>query len=260
MRIDPMIVRQRFSRAAKDYDVLSSIQREVARGVFNQLNVSSGARVLDVGAGTGSLLCEASHSAEKVEAVGLDIAEGMVQRARREHPELIWVCADAVNLPFQAWSFDMVFSSSSYQWVSNLPLAFSEVKRVLKKDGRFYAALFGRSTLAEFFESLEAALLMNGRSEVFPFRRLPSEEEVRLALKKAYFQHGGVMMEKRTLVFKDVWELLKWTKAIGANSLTRGFFLSKGLLADLERHYAARYTLESGLTATFEIIWVDARK
>ncbi len=260
MRADPLIVRKRFSRAAMDYGTVSSIQMDVARDLLGMLKVSAGERVLDVGSGTGSLLCEVARSREKIEAVGLDIAEGMARFAHSAHPELTWICADALKMPFKAWSFDMVFSSSSYQWVRDLPAAFIDVKRILKKDGRFYAALFGRSTLSEFFESLQAASLMNGRTEVFALRKLPSEEDVRFALKTADFRHRGVLVEKRTVVFKDTWELLKWTKAIGANGLTRGFFLGKGLLADLERHYRARYAVDGGVMATFEIIWIDARK
>lgn len=260
MRVDQKVVRQRFSRAAQEYAELSSIQMNVAQDLLGTLKVSPGEHVLDVGSGTGSLLCEVARSFADIKAFGLDIAQGMIHTARRCHPGLTWVCADAAKMPFKAWSFDMVFSSSSYQWVDDLPVAFLEAKRILKKDGRFYVALFGSATLQEFFESLQAASLMNGRTEVFDMRRLPSENDVRQAVKGADFRHRGVMVEKRTVIFKDTWELLKWTKAIGANGLAPKFFLGKELLADLERHYAARYAVDGGLMATFEIIWVDARK
>jgi malonyl-CoA O-methyltransferase len=195
-----------------------------------------------------------------VTAVGLDAAEGMLEGARRAYPSLCWARGDAAALPFKAWSFDLVFSSSTYQWVPDLAGAFGEVRRVLKTDGRFYAALFGRATLCEFFESLEAAALIHGRHEPFSLRRLPSEEDVRLALKAAGFRHRGVVREVRSVVFQNALDLLRWLKGIGANALSPRFFLGKDLLGDLETHYGARYPLEGGIKASFEIIWLDAVK
>ena len=82
------------------------------------------------------------YVAERAEArgavpIGIDIAEGMVAVARRNHPELEFMVADAEELPFQDGSFDAVVGNFV---INHLPAAgasgFAEAARVLVGDGR----------------------------------------------------------------------------------------------------------------------------
>jgi malonyl-CoA O-methyltransferase len=216
--------------------------------------------VLDVGCGTGVLAAEVARRTGSGEVVALDAAERMLRAGRVAYTNVRWIAGDARALPFKDWSFDLVMSSSSYQWVEELSVAFAGVKRVLRKDGRFYAALFGQGTLTELFESLQVAALSRGRKDVFGLRRLPLEEQVRSALRQADFRHRGVMVEKREVSFRDLWSLLKWLQGIGANGAARGFFLGREFLAEVDEHYREHFGTPDGIRATFEVIWLDAVK
>lgn len=55
----------------------------------------------------------------------------------------------ASRLPFGDGEVDMVMSSLSMHWVNDLPALLAEVRRVLRPDGVFLAAMLGGETLAE---------------------------------------------------------------------------------------------------------------
>ena len=63
----------------------------------------------------------------------------MVRKAinKNRFPNVDFEVADAEALPYPDAAFDLVVSSTTYQWVENLSKAFTESKRVLKPGGLF---------------------------------------------------------------------------------------------------------------------------
>jgi malonyl-CoA O-methyltransferase len=253
--VEPRQLRRRFSNAAAGYTAAADIQTEIASDLIGRVHLFKGAHVLDVGAGNGVLASGfAGHGAD---VIALDVAWGMVSRGCRRLPDMAWVQADAVALPFASKKFDLVISASAYQWVDGLPVAFSEVRRVLKPGGRFMAAMFGKCTLDELFVSMACAARTTGRT-LPVLRRLASVDDVRLALHKAGFKDPVINIEERTLGFKDVKAVLAWLKGIGANGSARKFFWGKALLAATEKEYRLSFSKGENLSATFEVIWIEA--
>jgi SAM-dependent methyltransferase len=60
-------------------------------------------------------------------------------------------------LPFADASVDLVVSSMSMHWINDLPGFFKRVRRVLKPDGVFLAAMVGGATLQELRSSFTVA-------------------------------------------------------------------------------------------------------
>src|SRR5271169_3294334 len=60
-----------------------------------------------------------------------------------------FVVADEEALPFRDAAFDLVVSALSLQFVNDLPGALVQIRRALKPDGLFLAALLGGETLTE---------------------------------------------------------------------------------------------------------------
>ena len=253
---DKEFIRRRFSNAAPYYGERADLQSGIARDLALRADVVLDERVLDVGAGDGVLTQTLAASGAGV--VALDGAWGMVCQGRRRSPDAAWVQADATALPFAAGQFDLVTSSSAYQWVDDLPGAFREARRVLKPGGRFMVAMFGYGTLDELFVSIERASQVNGRT-LPVLKRLPTVEEVHLALDKAEFKHSAITVEKRMADFKDVKAILLWLKGIGANVSARNFFWGKSFLAATEMEYRANFADRDHVRATFEVIWIDVR-
>ena len=59
------------------------------------------------------------------------------------------VVADEEALPFREGSLDLVVSALALQFVNDLPGALIQIRRALKPDGLFLAALLGGDTLTE---------------------------------------------------------------------------------------------------------------
>jgi SAM-dependent methyltransferase len=96
----------------------------------------AGARVLDIGCGTG---CYTRPFARRTRAsvVGLDVTVSLLRKARRASPSNSrFAAGDASELPFPAESFDAVVGNAV---LHHLPLELSvpELIRVLKPGGRF---------------------------------------------------------------------------------------------------------------------------
>lgn len=121
------------------------------------------ARVLDLGCGRGDLWWK---NAERIPAewslVLADLSEGMLVEAHRHLSEARLSAqlysAHAERLPFEDASFDTVIANHMLYHVPDRDRAVAEVRRVLKPQGRFFAATNGEAHLAELFQ-LGASIL-----------------------------------------------------------------------------------------------------
>lgn len=94
-------------------------------------------RVLDVGCGTGRTLLYVNQL-YGCEIFGIDVRKKMVQKAKtraaRAGQSGVWNIASAEKIPFQAETFDVVFTESVNVFVDHA-VALKEYYRVLKPDG-----------------------------------------------------------------------------------------------------------------------------
>jgi SAM-dependent methyltransferase len=95
--------------------------------------VKRGERVLDLGCGAGRFLAALRDAG--ADAVGVEIAEAAVQRARATGAEVRIVEPDG-SLPFGHGEFDLVWCSEVLEHVPDVSQLLFEVRRVLKRDGR----------------------------------------------------------------------------------------------------------------------------
>lgn len=106
-----------------------------------------GESVLDVACGTGAV---SRRAAERVGSAGriaaLDINPGMIEVGRSAAPPesgIEWHTGDAESLPLPDGEFDVVLCQLGLQFMADKPAALSEMRRVLKDDGRLILTLVG---------------------------------------------------------------------------------------------------------------------
>ena len=108
----------------------------------NLAQLASG-RLLEVAAGTGIVTeALARHLAPAVEIVATDLNQAMLDHAATK-PGLKRVTlrqADALALPFDDASFDVVISNGVVDLIPDKDAVFSEITRVLRPGGRIQLA------------------------------------------------------------------------------------------------------------------------
>jgi SAM-dependent methyltransferase len=99
--------------------------------------ITSGQRVLDVGAGTGNASLPAAATGAHVTASDLtpELLEDGRSRAAARGLELEWVEADAEHLPFEDASFDVVMSSIGVMFAPHHQESADELVRVCRPGG-----------------------------------------------------------------------------------------------------------------------------
>lgn len=95
--------------------------------------VPQGARVLDLGCGTGALLRALRPRLR--EGIGVDASPAMLDRARAHEPEQRWHTVDGPALPLEDHSVDVLSSLLSWRYLDWDPL-LAEIVRVLRPGGR----------------------------------------------------------------------------------------------------------------------------
>jgi SAM-dependent methyltransferase len=126
-----------WSARAATYDALMARATAVAIEPLLR-GVGPGMRVLDVGCGLGMLAAAAAGRGAR--ATGVDLAEGMLAEARRRHPEIEFVRADAEDLPFADDAFDVALGAFLVNHLPDAERAVAELKRVA---GRVALAAWG---------------------------------------------------------------------------------------------------------------------
>ena len=66
------------------------------------------------------------------------------------HKQLDYQVIDIQSIPFEDNSFDAIIANMMLYHVPDLQKALSEVRRVLKPDGKFYCATYGEHGIMEF--------------------------------------------------------------------------------------------------------------
>jgi SAM-dependent methyltransferase len=119
-----------WSARAGTYDALTA--RATAFAIPPLLeHVAPGDRVLDVGCGPGALT--AAAAARGAHVTGVDLAVGMVAEARRRHPALTFIEADAEHLPFDDDAFDVALGAFLVNHTPDAPAAVAELNRVARR-------------------------------------------------------------------------------------------------------------------------------
>jgi arsenite methyltransferase len=134
---------------AETYDRLSDSQLEGGKRLVERLRLEAGARVLDIGCGTGRL---ASWIAERVgpkgTVVGIDPLAERIALARARNGDITFEVGQAEDLSaFADESFDAVCMSAVFHWLTDRPKALVEIRRILCRGGRLGVTTLSRELL-----------------------------------------------------------------------------------------------------------------
>ena len=176
-------------------------------------------------------------------------------------PAWPFVVADEEALPFGDGTFDLVVSALALQFVNDLPGTLVQIRRVLRPDGLFLAALIGGETLTELRQSFAAAEseVEGGVSpRVAPFADL---RDLGALLQRAGFALPVTDIDRVSVRYDSVFALMHDLRRMGAtNTLIdrRRVPLRRATLMRMAEIYSERFSDADGrVRATFEIVWLS---
>ena len=254
-------VSQSFSQAAKGYDNEAFLQRKVADRLLQKLEGLnfSPTKILDAGCGTGYCTNKLASQFQNAEILGVDIALGMVEEAKRKfrNNNINFQCADINEMPFESDSFDLVFSSLAVQWIKDPEQAFSEINRIMKPGGVLLFSSMGKDTLIELKESwkkVDQAVHVNNFFEI---------NQVACQVSQSRFSDVAVDKDKIIMKYEKMTDIMKNLKAIGAGNLNED--RNKGLQGKskfirLMNEYDRYRDKDGTLPATYDVIYCQAKK
>ena len=205
---DPDEVAAMFDGVAKRYDIVNdllSLGRTKAwrRAATQIIAPAPGMKILDLAAGPGSS-SEPLHKAGAT-VFSTDFSDGMLAQGRRSRPYLNFSKADALNLPFEADSFDLTTISFGLRNTVDYPKALAEALRVTKVGGRMVVVEFSHPTWRPF-RSLYLGYLM---------RALPA-----IARKTASNPDAYIYLAESIRAWPDQRQLAGAMEAAGWGSIT----------------------------------------
>lgn len=255
---DRALVRRRLSRslARPEPDFLFERVREdlVDRLLPVQRSFTS---VLEVGAPRGA--AADTLQGAYPEAAVVQAAPVRATLAARAGP--LALVADPEALPFGPERFDLAVSLMALHAANDLPGALVQIRRSLKPDGLFLAALLGGQTLQELRAVLaeaEAELTGGASPRVAPFTDL---RDLGHLLQRTGFALPVTDLDRVTVRYGTVFALLADLRAMGlTNALAARSRrpTSRRLLLRAAELYAQRFADGDGrLRATFDIVWLS---
>lgn len=146
------------------------------RWVFDQMKLSASMRVLELGCGPAYLwAANIDRLPARLELTLTDFSAGMLQEARARLDAATGIeyrIIDIQTIPYVAESFDVVIANHMLYHVPHIHNALSEVHRVLKPGGVFFASTVGRGHMRELTELVRRvepsiAYMGNSHTEVF---------------------------------------------------------------------------------------------
>lgn len=153
---DPAHVSGMFDEVAPAYDRSNTIlslgnDRLWRIATTRAVAPKAGQRILDLAAGTGASAVSLARSGADV--VAADFSRGMLAEGRRRHgsiPNLSFVEADAMALPFDDDEFDTVTISFGLRNVAEPRVALAELLRVTAPGGRLVICEFSHPPARAF--------------------------------------------------------------------------------------------------------------
>jgi SAM-dependent methyltransferase len=204
--------RLRRDRAAASGAEAAYLHRRMADELIERLDLVSRdfRTALDLG-------CGEAYLTRRLRERGLDVVPA--DSGGRFAAGAAGVQCDEDRLPFAEGSFDLVVSAGALETVNDLPGALTLVRRALRPDGLFLAALTGAGSLPRLRESLSAAEEAAGLD---PSPRLHPQIDVRAAgdlLGRAGFALPVVDRDTLTVRFPSFLHLVRDLRGMAASNL-----------------------------------------
>jgi ubiquinone/menaquinone biosynthesis C-methylase UbiE len=160
--------------------------------VIAQLRDHGSRRIADIACGTGILSDRIERELRPDEIYGIDMSDGMLEKARARSNRVKWLRGPAERLPFDDGALDAVVTTSAFHFFDQ-PAALREFHRVLAPGG-----LVAVSALSTRQPRLQAPSAARWKPQ-----HNPSPTEMR-----SLFENAGFAVSDQHRIPRPVWTLI----------------------------------------------------
>lgn len=169
--------------------------------------------------------------------------------------------SDTEPLALASASLDLVVSALALQFVNDLPGVLAQIRRALKPDGLFLAAMIGGETLTELrqsFAAAEAEVEGGVSPRVAPFADL---RDLGGLLQRAGFALPVTDVDRIVVRYDNAFALMQDLRRMGATNVLnerRRTPSRRATFVRMAQVYAERFADPDGrIRATFDIVWMS---
>ncbi|HLH98243.1 MAG TPA: methyltransferase domain-containing protein [Xanthobacteraceae bacterium] len=251
-------VRQRRAFAGEpETFLLDQVAEEIAERVAVVLREFP--LVVDLGTPTDALRRSLAGSGKVGTIIAADALTAHATRYRQA--DVLAVAADEEALPFGDGALDLVVSGLALHFVNDLPGTLVQIRRALRPDGLFLAAMLGGDTLIELrqaFAAAEAETADGISPRVLPFA---DTRALGALLQRAGFALPVTDVDRLTVRYASPLDLMQELRRMGATNMLierHRRTLRRSTLARMLEIYGERFADPDGrIRATFEIVFLS---
>lgn len=195
--------------------------------MFDQYEFFEGCKVLELGCGNGELWSGRIENLPSGTIITLsDISAGMLEAVRERYKDYTNVSTELIDIQeinYPDCTFNIIIANSMLYHIPDLPKAISEVHRVLKPEGKFYATTLGNNGMREYlyqkFQEFNPSL--GAFKEGYPFHLQNGRDTL-----ERYFTDIKVVEYEDSLEITETSDLIDWIRSttlmsrVGCSELT----------------------------------------
>lgn len=168
---------------------------------------------------------------------------------------------DAEPLALEPGSLDLAVSALALHFVNDLPGVLAQIRRALKPDGLFLAAMIGGETLTELrqsFAAAEAEIEGGVSPRVSPFADL---RDLGALLQRAGFALPVTDVDRVVVRYDNAFALMQDLRRMGATNIMnerRRTPSRRATFLKMAQIYAERFSDPDGrIRSTFDVVWLS---
>ncbi len=250
--LDKQLIANSFKASAATYEDNATVQKQISQQLINFLQDCDGlnySRVLEIGCCTG-ILTELLVGNKEIDTIFLnDIVHEFCaitgERIATRVDRVVPMPGDIEMCPLPE-NLDLIVSSATLQWMSDLPTLFRKIHSALDDEGYLVFSIFGPGTMGEISD-------LTGRSLKYHTREELTE------MLHDHFRINSLQSEVRQLYFPTVRAVLQHVRQTGVGGVGRGKWMT-GRFKEFEKQYSSRFASEKGLSVTYTSTFVVAQK
>lgn len=250
-------VKRFFNNASESYDSSAEIQRIIAAHLATTVCTEKAySHIFEVGTGTGFLTDKLANHLSFESYTHLDMAFELLQNVKNSsthHPTMNYITADAEFAPFNNNTFDLLLSSSTFQWLEHAKESIPALINLLKPEAPFHISIFGDGT---FFEMKEISKVTDFGS-VMPMKTADFYSEILNTLPNIKYQ---IETKEYVVFYPTVMAFLKHHKQTGARYTSANKPKGKKSFSAFSQLYTDIFGTEKGIPVSYHIHYITGRR